>query len=176
MILGLQGVAYWIGHRRCMYRNHHINEGAIIVELCNIMNAHLPKGMLIKCERRYPYTKHANTNARRQVADIVIYKRIKETKKIRPKYIIEVKRSKAGKKRIKDDLEKLTKSRSCNNNIRHFLFVFSENATTTDDFNEIWNDTSTNEHPLTLQPEVYMASPGLGPSADAHYSHAIEVW
>lgn len=37
----LQGIAYWIGHRRALYLHHYLTEGAIVAELANLMGAHL---------------------------------------------------------------------------------------------------------------------------------------
>src|SRR5450759_1842594 len=38
----LQGVTYWMGHRRCFYRNHPLTEGALVAEICNLVHANLP--------------------------------------------------------------------------------------------------------------------------------------
>jgi len=33
----LQGVAYWMGHRRCLYRDYPLSEGALVAEVCNLI-------------------------------------------------------------------------------------------------------------------------------------------
>ncbi len=38
----LQGVAYWMGHRRCLYRDYPLSEGALVAEVCNLIYANLP--------------------------------------------------------------------------------------------------------------------------------------
>jgi hypothetical protein len=35
----LQGVTYWMGHRRCFYRNHPLTEGALVAEICNLVQS-----------------------------------------------------------------------------------------------------------------------------------------
>jgi hypothetical protein len=34
----LQGITFWIGHRRAMYRHSDLTEGAIVAELKNLIN------------------------------------------------------------------------------------------------------------------------------------------
>ena len=38
----LQGLTYWTGHRRCLYRNYPLAEAAFVAELCNLIQANLP--------------------------------------------------------------------------------------------------------------------------------------
>lgn len=49
----LQGIAFWIGHRRTYYRYHPLTEGAITAELCNLLNAKLRNGEQLTCEVMY---------------------------------------------------------------------------------------------------------------------------
>lgn len=37
----LQGITFWIGHRRSMYRHHELTEGAIVAELANLISHRL---------------------------------------------------------------------------------------------------------------------------------------
>ena len=37
----LQGITFWIGHRRAMYRHHELTEGAIVAELANLISHRL---------------------------------------------------------------------------------------------------------------------------------------
>src|ERR1039457_5416711 len=49
----LQGVAYWIGHRRCLYRDYPLSEGALVAEICNLIYASLPRDSVLLCEVQY---------------------------------------------------------------------------------------------------------------------------
>jgi len=40
-IRALQGVTFWIGHRRCLYKQYPLAEGALVAELCNLFVADL---------------------------------------------------------------------------------------------------------------------------------------
>jgi hypothetical protein len=46
----LQGVAYWMGHRRCLYRDYPLSEGALVAEVCNLIYANLPDHLELHCE------------------------------------------------------------------------------------------------------------------------------
>lgn len=37
----LQGITYWIGHRRSLYDQYPLGESAFVAELCNLIYAHL---------------------------------------------------------------------------------------------------------------------------------------
>jgi hypothetical protein len=49
----LQGVTYWMGHRRCLYRDFPQSEGALVAEVCNLIYANLPEGLQLLCEVQY---------------------------------------------------------------------------------------------------------------------------
>lgn len=49
----LQGVTYWIGHRRCLYRHYPLAEGALVAEICNLIHANLPDSLTLTCEVQY---------------------------------------------------------------------------------------------------------------------------
>jgi len=47
----LQGIAFWIAHRRCFYRQHPLTEGALVAEICNLINANLrDRDLTLDCE------------------------------------------------------------------------------------------------------------------------------
>src|ERR1039458_7972154 len=49
----LQGVTYWMGHRRCLYRDYPLSEGALVAEVCNLIYANLPEALQLLCEVQY---------------------------------------------------------------------------------------------------------------------------
>src|SRR5260370_14583075 len=49
----LQGVTYWMGHRRCLYRDYPLSEGALVAEVCNLIYANLPQDLQLLCEVQY---------------------------------------------------------------------------------------------------------------------------
>ncbi len=49
----LQGVTYWIGHRRCLYRDYPLSEGALVAEVCNLIHANLPEDLQLLREVQY---------------------------------------------------------------------------------------------------------------------------
>ncbi len=90
----LQGVAYWIGHRRCLYKGYPLSEGALVAEVCNLIFANLPKDYGLRCEVQYSTFGERHNNAKRDRADLVVYKKASSGKeKSTPKFIIEVKRA-----------------------------------------------------------------------------------
>lgn len=97
----LQGVTFWMGHRRCFYRRHPLTEGAMIAEICNLIHANLPHGLELTCEVLYakllpekPTEKEKDqilTELAR--ADLVVSAGPLDTDGVpKPKFIIEVKR------------------------------------------------------------------------------------
>ena len=47
----LQGLAYWIGYKKELYRHHLLNEGGIIVEITLLINEFKSDGEIVKCEQ-----------------------------------------------------------------------------------------------------------------------------
>lgn len=124
----MQGVCGWIIYRRTFYNRYPITEGAFIVELCNILQAHLTDNQILECE--VPYTAinkgiKKGGQGKDCRADIVIRKKGNKNSII-AKYecAIEVKRLCAGKKNIRDDLKKLKQIED--SSIRKFLLLISE--------------------------------------------------
>jgi hypothetical protein len=127
----LQGVAYWMGHRRCLYRDYPLSEGALVAEVCNLIYANLPKDLQLLCEVQYsdfvkrdPLPKILQGKIR---ADLVIAEKPAPSgDKPAPKFVIEVKRASASKSQINADLFRLAVARRLCPGIRAFLFVISE--------------------------------------------------
>jgi hypothetical protein len=79
----LQGLAYWIGYRRQLYRHHDLPEAAIVSEFVTLILAHRSETERVECEKSYASLGASRDKTR---ADIVIMKEDK------PLAVIEVKR------------------------------------------------------------------------------------
>jgi len=42
-----------MGHRRCLYRDYPLSEGALVAEVCNLIYTNLPEGLQLLCEVQY---------------------------------------------------------------------------------------------------------------------------
>lgn len=128
----LQGVPHWIAHRRCLFRGYALSEGALVAEICNLVQANLPNDYLLRCE--VPFAEFlpnagriADRAARSSIltqkarADLVIFER----KNRIPRYVIEVKRASASKQQIDRDLERLSEVKR-KVDVQAFMFLISE--------------------------------------------------
>lgn len=127
----LQGVAYWIGHRRCLYRNYPLSEGALVAEVCNLIHANLPDHLVLLCECQYSQfvgsdEKPAELTKRARADLVVAEKAKKKGGKPIPKFIIEVKRKMAPAAQVNADLRRLAMVRGVRPALRTFLFLISE--------------------------------------------------
>ena len=127
----LQGVTYWIGHRRCLYRDYPLSEGALVAEVCNLIHSNLPDQYVLLCEVQY--STFAGREVRRKFlrgrvrADLVVAEKAAEPEnKPVPRFIIEVKRASAPKSQIDGDICRLAEIRDILPNVRSFLFVIAE--------------------------------------------------
>jgi hypothetical protein len=127
----LQGVTYWMGHRRCLYRDYPLSEGALVAEVCNLIYANLPEHLQLLCEVQYssfvnrdpvPEILEGKIRADLVVAEIPARRGDEPI----PKFIIEVKRASASKAQINADLSRLAAAHRLCPDIRAFLFVISE--------------------------------------------------
>lgn len=127
----LQGVTYWMGHRRCLYRDYPLSEGSLVAEVCNLIHANLPEDLQLLCEVQYstfvesdPMPKILQGRIR---ADLVVSEKSARTGfDPVPKFIIEVKRASSPAAQISADLRRLAAARRLCPDIRAFLFVISE--------------------------------------------------
>lgn len=129
----LQGLAYWTGHRRCLYRHYPLAEAAFVAELCNLIYANLPDNYSLHCEERFSEFIHRDDRlaflTERARADLVIYEKRKTRSggvKRHAKCIIEVKRAIAPKAQIDADLKRLMAVRTDYPDITTYLVVVSE--------------------------------------------------
>src|ERR1035437_7423551 len=127
----LQGVTYWMGHRRCLYRDYPVSDGALVAEVCNLIYANLPEALQLRCEVQYSTFVECNPMPEilkgRIRADLVVAeKSARRGADPIPKFIIEVKRASAPTRQINADLSRLSAvSRACPD-IRTFMFLISE--------------------------------------------------
>jgi hypothetical protein len=127
----LQGVTFWMGHRRCLYRDYPLAEGALVAEVCNLIYANLPKKYQLLCEVQYSSLVECNPMPKllrgRIRADLVVAEKAERTgEEPVPKFIIEVKRASAPKSQIDADLSRLAVLRRLCPDIRAFVFLISE--------------------------------------------------
>lgn len=131
-----QGLAFWIGHRRTIYSQHEMSEGALAAELGNLIHAHLPDKFSLRYEQPYlkllprgVKVKDVTDLAR---ADMSIWERYTPegaTRKRRtPRYVIELKKASASSARIDRDLRRLAAVSENSENVRAFLCIASEES------------------------------------------------
>jgi hypothetical protein len=127
----MQGIAYWIGHRRALYSGYSLGESALVAELCNMIYTHIPSDHVLRCEVQYTEllgrsveTSVLSAKAR---ADIVIGKRLgKRREGSSPQVIIEVKRASASNAQIDNDLRRLAAVKLHNSDLATYLAVIAE--------------------------------------------------
>lgn len=127
-----QGLAFWIGYQRTIYSQHEMSEGALAAQLGTLIHSHLPDAFRLRYEQ--PYPKFLPKGVKRievtqSLADMSVWGRYvpKEGRaRIRPRYVIELKRASTSKQRIERDLRKLAAIAEESENIRAFLCIASE--------------------------------------------------
>ncbi|WP_273180007.1 hypothetical protein [Ferrovum myxofaciens] len=134
--MALQGLAYWIGYKRALYRDYPLSEGALVTELRSLIHANLPDDLFLKCEIGYSnlvkgVRPPAISGGKR--ADMVIANRIKSKTKagkmlFTPRFVMEFKRAGAPPKEITKDLHRLAALKMARPEVRAFLLVLSESS------------------------------------------------
>lgn len=127
----LQGVTYWIGHRRCLYRQYPLAEGALVAELCNLIHANLHPDYVLACEVQYAELLEGKPKpdllTQRARADLVVSEKPEEKDgKLTPRFVIEVKRASAPKAQIDADLRRLAAVQLAHRDVRTFMFLIAE--------------------------------------------------
>jgi hypothetical protein len=127
----LQGITYWMGHRRCLYRDYPLSEGALVAEVCNLIYANLPQTFQLLCEVQYSgfvdFSPMPGILRGRIRADLVVAERsVRREAEPSPRFIIEVKRAAAPTSQINADLSRLAAVRYLCPDIRAFMFLISE--------------------------------------------------
>ena len=133
----MQGLAFWIGHRRALFPHYPLAEGALVAELCNLIQVSLrPEDESLLPEVRYSRLVAADSS----LGDIPARARVDLALADGPrtslqdgadlstavKAVVEVKRASAGNSLIDDDLRRLARLRAVNPRTRAFLVVASE--------------------------------------------------
>jgi len=126
----LQGITYWIGHRRCLYRHYPLAEGALVAEICNLIHANLRNRSSLRCEVRYedllPGIAKSGILTAKARADLVVMQKPEDGGTAVPKFVIEVKRASAARSQIDNDLQRLAEVRNRHPKIRAFMFLVAE--------------------------------------------------
>ncbi len=122
----MQGICYWVGHRRAYYRHHGLVEGAIVGELANLISANIGRDDQLSCEVQYRdhmpfWTPRLDSNIR---LDLLVREKLARGKE---KLIaIEVKRGTALESEVLNDILRLTQLKSCDPSISTFVLIVSE--------------------------------------------------
>lgn len=130
----LQGLTFWIGYKRSLYRDYPLSEGALVTELRSLMHANLPDELFLKCEVGYSHLVRAprpEPIAGRTRADLVAVTKTESPDKpgkviYTPKHVFEFKRAGAPVREIEKDLKRLAAFQVARPNARAFLVVLSE--------------------------------------------------
>ncbi len=134
----LQGLAYWIGYRRCYYRSYPLLEGAITAELCELLSAKLDPGQHGKLFCEVPYSNLTQDHTTKSEPDgmrldLLIAKdpgKVKDSGKHNffssASIAIEVKRGSASTSEIVKDVSRLATLNHLRPDIRTFLLIVSE--------------------------------------------------
>jgi len=134
LIAALQGLTFWIGYKRAMYRDYPLSEGALVTELRSLLHANLPDRLFLKCE--VGYSKLVKGERPKPIsgqvrADFVVVSEVEEQNsrnnwKYLPEFVFELKRAEAKEFLIDKDLARLAAFQSARKGARAFLIVLSE--------------------------------------------------
>jgi len=133
----LQGLAFWIGHRRAYYRGYPIPEAALVTESCNLIQTNLDREQILRPE--VMYRRLADTTEKPELtelarADLSILDRnspnpYEENAWGAVQFVIEVKRASASDALIDEDLQRLFHFKTVSRpEARAFLIVASEST------------------------------------------------
>jgi len=123
----MQGVTYWVGHRRSLYHHYPLGESALIAEFCNLLFANIGKSERLVCE--VPHSSILKIKPKMVVtdrtrADLVIFGgHLPESP---PSHVFEIKRASAPAAQIKKDLLRLLEVKRQLPEVSAFLVVISE--------------------------------------------------
>ena len=131
----LQGLTFWIGYKRSLYRDYPLSEGALVTELRSLMHANLPDDLFLKCEVGYSHLVKSQRRlapiAGRTRADMVVATKVESPDKsgkvlYSPVHVFEFKRAGARVREIDKDLKRLAAFQAARPEARAFLVVLSE--------------------------------------------------
>jgi hypothetical protein len=188
----LQGLAFWIGHRRALYPNYPLGESALIAEACNLIFANLGPGELLLCERQYtqlmpdgmwPVSLGLRSRSDLSVVTGLTQSQAEKQSSLREylSAVIEVKRASAPKRQIDQDLKRLAILKHANPEVRALLFVVAEayrpQRFVTQEGKAVlgtFNIPGQNAHYRVRR--VCKAAASFGSRESAHYACIIEVF
>lgn len=133
----LQGLAFWIGHRRALFRHYPLPEGALVAEACNLLQANKPDDVVLRPEYMYknlvPTGNLPKDISSQSRADLVVCdvgaRHTDRAQNIsnQVRFVLEVKRGDAPKHLINKDLRRLQSFlHASSTDVRAFLLVASE--------------------------------------------------
>lgn len=134
----LQGLTFWVGHRKALFDGYPLPEAALVAEACTLLQASMPKDLFLECE--VMYRKLVPAGAQRVVlgdldrVDLVITRTpLAELGEAEfpdhVDYIIEVKRSQAAKGLIERDIKRVYEALALSpGKFRGLLFVVSQSS------------------------------------------------
>jgi len=117
----LQGLSYWLGYKKQLYRHYPLSEGAIIGEALHLIYSNIGEGEKLECEVMYNMLNENINHMGNARADIVI----KNPNDI-PIHVIETKRSIAPNAAIIDDFKKLANAKSKFPNCHFYLLLVAQ--------------------------------------------------
>jgi hypothetical protein len=181
----LQGITYWIGHRRSLYDRYPLGESAFVAEICNLIFAHLGKDYELQCEVMYKELSDGKPLpaifGKRARADIVVSEKSSRGSDPVPRFVIEVKRGSAPTKEIDNDLQRLAAIARIDRGLRTMLFVVSE-AKRLDRFVTSEGQSITGYHPIPDDighfrvRKTYKAAHAFKTRDRAQYASLLEVY
>ena len=126
----MQGICYWVGHRRAYYRHHSLFEGAITGELANLINSQIGTNDRLHCEVQYADLIEDRVPGvdRKIRMDLVV-----RTLPVEGKHdsenitVIEVKRGSASKQDVIHDITRLAALKEVMPEISAYVLIVSEN-------------------------------------------------
>ena len=116
----LQGISFWLGYKKQLYRHYPLTEGAIVGEAIHLVYANISENDSLICEKMYKEMGVKDAGQTR--ADLVIIDKKSKNEKV----IIEVKRNSASQKLIDGDLKRLSEVKKTKRNVRCFLLLVSQ--------------------------------------------------
>jgi hypothetical protein len=117
----LQGLSYWLGYKKQLYRHYPLSEGAIIGEALHLIYSNIGEGEKLECEVMYKML-NKNINHMGNAREDIVIKNPNDI----PIHVIETKRSIAPNAAIIDDFKKLANAKSKFPNCHFYLLLVAQ--------------------------------------------------
>ena len=121
--MALRGVVCWIGWSRSFYQKRNFVEGAIVAEICKIIDAKLRDNQKLISEMLYKDIDSNFPIGKSTRADLAILKSVDNDQKVT--HVIEVKRNSSSE--IMKDIVRLGELKILQPQLKTYLIVISEN-------------------------------------------------